>query len=75
MRCAARRARSSRRLFSLTVINFFGTGFYVLVGFALAGPIAAGLGLERALLLAGIGEFASIMFMLSRSSVRRLRAV
>jgi hypothetical protein len=27
------------------------------------------------LLVAGIGEFASIMFMLSRSSVRRLRVV
>ena len=58
----------------VSAYDYLASGVASPVGYALAGPIAAGLGLERALLLAGIGEFASIMFMLSRSSVRRLRA-
>ena len=50
--------------------DYLASGVASPVGYALAGPIAAGLGLRGALLVAGIGQFAAIMFMLSRSSVR-----
>ena len=58
----------------VSAYDYLGSGIANPLGLAIFGPIAATIGIHRTLLLAAACEFAALMFMLSRRSVREVRA-